>query len=267
VEVAGYRLVEKLREGAQSALYLTDGGAVLKLIRSYFRQGVDVQLAAVEQAAAIGHPGIISIEKTGKLDDETGSGFVVMPWLDGTDLNELLRTGPITADLALSLMRQMVAALGAAHHAGLRHGTICPQHFVVGTDEWVTLIDFGSGLACEAYNQAPRDMEQPGILARPVEYLSPEECRGTTVVDTRADLYSLGCVFYQLFARKAPFTNPDGPWAETVLSHLQSPPPPLPANTPLAPLIMAMLEKDPAKRPSCDEIAVELDRFYATSGR
>jgi serine/threonine protein kinase len=266
VEVAGYRLVEKFRVGSFSELHLTDGGLVMKLVVPHLGAIVDRWLADVERAAAIGHPGILFVEKTGKIDGVLASGFAVMPRLDGANLHEVLRSGPITADASLSLMRQMVGALGAAHRVGLRHGTVWPQHFFIGLDERVTLLDFGMGPAMHAYRTSHPTLTGSGGWMGPVGYMSPEECRGNTV-DLRADLYALGCIFYELFAGRAPFSNPDLPVFETIKGHILDAPPPLPATAPLGPLTMAMLEKDPAKRPSCDEIAVELDRLYASSGR
>jgi eukaryotic-like serine/threonine-protein kinase len=174
--------------------------------------------------------------------------FMVMPWLDGQTLSELLATGPsIDVPAALWFVRQAAEGLDALHQAGWMHGDVSASNIHVSPSGHVTLIDLSF---------ARRTNETGSVADRCVmgtyHYLAPEYLTSALRADIRSDIYSLGIVLYEMLAGRVPF---EAESAEALASlHCRAIPPDLARLAPQAvpevvQLVRRMLAKDPLRRP------------------
>lgn len=196
-------------------------------------------------AATIEHPNIVPIYDAG---DEEGVLYLTMRWIEGTDLNRLLRqTGALDPDRAISVMAQVARALDAAHARGLTHRDVKPANILLiprPTSEDLDqayLADFG--LTKRTSSQSV--MTSPGYVIGSLHYLAPEQIEGSDV-DGRADLYSLGCVFYQSLTGVPPFERDSD--VAVIWAHINASQPAVTARRPeLPPEIDAVIAKALAK--------------------
>ena len=228
-ELVGYRIEGVLGRGGMGIVYLAEDlrlkrKVALKLLSpelaedERFRERL---LAESELAASLDHPNIVPIYAAG---DAAGRIFISMRYVEGEDLKQLLRRGPLAAEHALALVAQVAGALDAAHARGLVHGDVKPSNVLVtpeagheGADH-VYLADFGLTRR-RAKSALPNGS---GQLLGTVDYVAPELIEGRDV-DGRADLYSLGCVLYECLAGEPPF--PRASDAAVLFAHLDSEPP------------------------------------------
>lgn len=261
--VAGrYRLVERVATGGMGVVWrATDerlGREVaLKLIRPEwaddptFRRRLAAEARAI---AAIRSPHVVRVYDVGEEEDPAGGtrSFLVMELVDGHPLTDELRAGPLTAERTSGVIGQVAAALAAAHQRGIVHRDIKPANIVVGPDDSVTVLDFGISRAADAVALTATD-----VVVGTARYLSPEQVN-REVGTSASDVYSLGIVGYQCLTGAPPFAT--GSDVAIALAHAQEPVPPLPQSVPpeLAELIGTMLAKNPAARPSAEDISQRL---------
>ena len=255
-----YELEAKLGEGGMSVVYrarrvhIGDDVAVKILTGKFVKD--DAALARFRRearaAAMLRHPNVITIHDFGETDDEHAPAFIVMEFVRGTPLSELLKTEDhFSVVRGVRLMRGICAGVGAAHRQGVVHRDLKPENIlVVAPDddfelESVRVVDFGlAKLLADAGGTSS------GAVVGTPYYMSPEQCLGEPL-DARSDVYSLGVMFYEMLSGKRPFSE------ETVSGiinrHLSEPPPPLaPAlGIPrrISTAIMHALAKDPDDRP------------------
>src|SRR5690242_4317914 len=175
--------------------------------------------------------------------------FLVMEFVDGTSLAEVLADGPLASVRVMDVVAQCAAGLAAAHQAGLMHRDITPANMLISTDGLVKLTGFGT-----AHTAAAAPAAATGTLVGTPAYLAPERVHGDRGT-TASDLYSLGVVAYQCLAGRVPF---GGSAVEVALAHRLRPLPPLPPSVPaeVAALVGYLTAKDPGARPaSADEVA------------
>jgi hypothetical protein len=211
-----------------------------------------------QAAARLVHPNVAS---TIDLDEHDGQLFMVMELVDGVPLDELIARGPIDPWRAVELVRQIASALGAAHAEGIVHRDVKPSNAIASITrdgaEHVKVIDFG--IAHLRGDQLPAHGKIMGTPA----YLAPEQLTND-VVDSRTDVYALGCTLYELLTGAPPFGH--GATVPLVTKHLhQEPIPPstirpgIPAAIDL--LVLDMLAKVPAARPRDGlEVVKRIDR-------
>jgi serine/threonine protein kinase len=204
-------------------------------------------------ATAIRHPGIVEIYDFGFLPN--GAAYIAMEMLDGESLSaRLRRQGRLPAGATIEIGRQVAAALHAAHSKAITHRDLKPDNVFLISDpeigERVKLLDFGIAklITEDAGNRTRTGM----VMGTPV-YMSPEQCRGTAALDSRADLYSLGCMLYELLTGRPPFVAESA--GDIIAHHLYFQPEPVRMHEasvpePLEQLIMSLLAKDPAMRPA-----------------
>jgi eukaryotic-like serine/threonine-protein kinase len=213
--------------------------------------------------AALTSPHTVQLYDFGVTDD--GRLYYVMELLDGLDLDTLVRQyGPLPAERAVHLLRQVCAALQDAHVNGLVHRDIKPANVVVSragtTFDFVKVLDFGL-----VKLDSPRSADKDAINLSAEDswsgtpgYMAPEVVLGATDTDHRVDLYALGCVAYWLLTGTMVFEG-ENPM-QVMMKHAQAEPRrpsdrvDLPIPAALEALVMECLEKDPARRPASAEV-------------
>ncbi len=261
---AKYELCAQLGAGGMGAVYrarrvhIGDEVAVKVLHPSFVAdaQAVERFRREARAAAVLRHPNVVTIHDFGEARGDDAPAYIVMELVEGASLRELLqRAGRLQPARAVALMTDICAGVGAAHRREIVHRDLKPDNIIVlppdtdGARETCKVVDFG--IAKLRDTAAAPSLTVAGTLIGTPYYMSPEQCRGEPL-DARADVYSLGAVFYEMLAGTPPFT------AETitgvVAKHLTEPPPSLPhdAGIPhaLAAVAMRALAKDPAARPA-----------------
>src|SRR5580704_5126492 len=176
-------------------------------------------LREIEVAASIGHPNIVEVLDAGERRD--GSPFIVLEFLHGESLGELLRRdGVVEEAFAVPMMARAASALAAAHRAGIIHRDVKPDNLVLvgerGAPYSLKVVDFGMAKLQEASK-----LSQTGMTLGTLSYIAPEQALGDPV-DARTDVYGLGVVMYRAVTGRLPFDVPDD--ALLVAHHLFVPP-------------------------------------------
>jgi len=164
--------------------------------------GPDRFTREIHVAAGLNHPHILPLYDSGEAD---GLLFYVMPYVRGESLRQkLAREGQLPIDEAIGIIRHVAAALDHAHALGLLHRDIKPENILLHEGE-AMVADFGIALAAGA---APDDrLTSIGLMLGTPAYMSPEQAAGERTLDRRSDVYSLGCVLYELLAGEPPYTG------------------------------------------------------------
>ena len=211
-------------------------------------------------AANLNHPNIVGVFDWGEADN---TYFIVMEYVDGRTLSEILRSeGPLHPDRVADVGADVAAALGFAHRNGVVHRDVKPGNVIVTSTGLVKVADFGIARAITA--SSDDDLTQVGTVMGTAAYFSPEQARGDAV-DPRSDIYSLGCVLYELVVGRAPFQG-DSPVSIAYKHVHESPVPPRHHNIELPQaleaIILKCLAKNPVNRyPSAEDLRADLRRF------
>ena len=208
--------------------------------------------------ARLHHPNVISVFDTGV---DGGDRFIVMELVEGPTLRELLDTeGRLAPERAAEIASRLASALAFAHGKAVIHRDVKPSNVLLPPDGGVKLADMGI-----ARLLSPEALTATLSVRGTALYISPEQVRGDRV-DHRADLYSLGCVLFEMLTGRTPFA---GDLAALSYAHTHTPAPRVRSIDPTVPaamdeLVAAMLEKDPAQRPPTGE---EVERSLAAALR
>src|SRR5206468_777181 len=252
--LAGHYIIQReLGRGGMATVYLAhdlkhDRAAAIKVVDPEVSSAIGVErfLREIRLAAQLQHPHILPLYDSGQ-----ASGFLyyVMPFVAGESLRERLeREKQLRLDEALRITREVAEALDYAHRYGVVHRDIKPANILLANDQ-AMIADFGIARAFAAAGEDK--LTQTGLAVGTPGYMSPEQASGSTRLDGRSDIYSLGCVSYEMLAGSPPFT---GSTPQAILArHLSDPVPPLrtvrrsvPASVEQA--ILRALEKVPADR-------------------
>jgi eukaryotic-like serine/threonine-protein kinase len=164
----------------------------------------------IQVAAGLTHPHILPLHDSGDAD---GLLFYVMPYVRGESLRQKLsREKQLSVDEAITIVRQVASALDHAHAHGLIHRDIKPENILLHEGE-AMVTDFGIALAAGA--ASGERLTATGLMVGTPEYMSPEQAAGERALDPRSDVYSLGCVLYEMLAGEPPYT---GPTAQSVIA-------------------------------------------------
>ncbi|WP_235547740.1 MULTISPECIES: Stk1 family PASTA domain-containing Ser/Thr kinase [unclassified Nocardioides] len=201
-----------------------------------------------QSAASLNHPAIVAVYDTGEEPAADGSGisqpYIVMEFVAGRTLRDILREGrKILPERALEITSGVLSALDYSHRAGIIHRDIKPGNVMLTPSGDVKVMDFG---IARAISDASSTMTQTAAVVGTAQYLSPEQARGETV-DSRSDVYSAGCLLYELLTGRPPFVG-DSPVA-VAYQHVREPAvPPSDHDTSLPPEVDAIVLKALAKR-------------------
>ena len=204
-------------------------------------------------AARIEHSGIIDVYDFGREGDQA---YLVMELLAGEPLSARLARGRLDIEFASRLVRQIAGALAAAHEHDITHRDLKPDNIYLVPDTEiesgvrVKLLDFGIAKLTEADGTSSIETRTGSVIGTPV-YMAPEQCRGSGDVDHRADLYALGCIFYEMLCGAPPFARKGV--GELITAHMMEHPEPIAARVAdlpaeIAALVMRLLAKAPDKR-------------------
>src|SRR5215211_3454360 len=200
-----------------------------------------------QSAAGLNHPTIVAVYDTGEEPDPTSGisiPYIVMELVEGTTLRDVRKILP---ERALELTAGVLDALAYSHKAGIIHRDIKPANVMLTPTGGVKVMDFG---IARAVADTSATMTQTAAVIGTAQYLSPEQARGETV-DARSDLYSAGCLMYELLVGRPPFTG-DSPVSVAYQHVREAPVPPSQIDPVITPDIDAItlkaLAKDPADR-------------------
>ena len=248
--IAGrYSLVREIGRGGMGAVWLGIDKVLereVALKRIGLLPGADsTDLARAERearlAARLDHPHVVAVFNL-VVDVDTGSRWLVMEYVDGTDLSRLVREhGPLTQDDAAPLLRQTADALAAAHAAGIVHRDVKPSNILVDRDRRAKLTDFGI-----ARIATDPSLTQTGLVTGSPAYLSPEVASGERG-DSAVDVWALGATMFYVLSGRTPYEMGDNVMGG-LYRIVHGEPPRLADAGWMAPLLEATLVKDPSRR-------------------
>ncbi|WP_428263483.1 serine/threonine-protein kinase PknK [Haliangium sp.] len=272
--IAGrYRVEHLMYQGGMGAVYIghdlhTGAEVGIKLLQHPESPSMVSRFSCEARAlASLRHPAIVPYRDHGVTD--TGAPYLIMDWLQGENLAERLRFGPLNVPDTLRLGIRVCAALAAAHRHDIVHRDIKPDNLLLpgGSLDQVTVVDFGLALVGDSLADASAGVHFMGTP----EFMSPEHARSDFSMDHRADIYSLGASLFTCLTQQTPFT---GERVTAILAKVLFDDPPRLSDVrigvpkALDELVTRMLAKDPDDRPGdAEEVAAELaailDRLHS----
>jgi eukaryotic-like serine/threonine-protein kinase len=269
-QLAGRYTIEwELGRGGMASVYLASDSkhgrsVAVKVLDPALAQAIGSErfLQEIRISARLTHPNILPLHDSGELE---GLLYYVMPYIEGESLRARLdRERHLGLDDTVRIVGQVAAALAHAHQQGIIHRDIKPENILLTGDQAV-LADFGIARAIDA--AGAERLTATGLAVGTPAYMSPEQGTADRVLDVRTDVYSLGCVAYEMLGGSPPFT---GASAQAVMArHAIDPPPRLRTIRPAVPEVMEhvverALAKVPADRFST---AQEFAAAFAEAGR
>jgi serine/threonine protein kinase len=251
-----YRAHDTRLERNVAVKVLPEGALVDEAARRRFRQ----EALAL---AKLSHPNICVIHD---FDTQDGVDFLAMELVVGQSLAQKLAAGPLPEKEVISLGAQITAALEEAHDRGIVHRDLKPGNILVTLKGQAKVLDFGLAqlLRPQADLAATQTFAETRGLSGTLPYMAPEQLRGETP-DARADLYSSGCVFYEMATGRRAFLEDSTPRLTDAILH-QAPAGPRAVNSRVSPrleaIILKLLDKDPERRyQTARELRVDLERL------
>ena len=276
-----YRVVRLLGEGAMGAVYEVEHlhmrkPFALKVLHGSVSSNPEV-VARFEREAIvagnIGHPNVAAATDFGTLAD--GSFFLILEFVAGKSLRDLLEAGRLEPARARRIMRGILAGVGAAHAMGIVHRDLKPENVMLasrdGNPDYVKVLDFGiAGLAMPpemSRDSGVQALTRAGVVMGTPDYMPPEQAVGGAV-DARSDLYSLGVMLFEMLTGSRPF---QGGVITMLRSHVLDDAPQLPPelvatiNPQLAGVVQKLMAKQPEQRfQSAAEVSAALDQVTTT---
>lgn len=273
--IAHYRIIKKLGAGGMGEVYLAldtklDRKVAIKVLRSDWLEEEHLKKRLIREAQAaakLDHPHICSVYDVNEAGPFT---FIVMQYIEGESLAEMMEREPLTLSAALTLVEQAAEGLAEAHAHGVVHRDIKPQNMIVNSRGQLKILDFGlakqlrSSDTVDVEAQTATLLSKPGLVIGTMPYMSPEQVQGEPL-DPATDIFSLGVTLYEMLAGKHPFKDKS---AAVTMSRilLGEPIPTEQFQTQVSPELQAllgkMLRKDKAERyQSAEEFLADLRRL------
>ena len=260
--LAGKYSIEKLiKRGGMGAVYLgkhvlMDKTVAIKVLHPSLALDDDVVARFSREAKAasrISHPHAVSVTDFG--ESENGVVFLVMEYLDGQTLKEVIKAdGPMALDRVVEIVRQVAGALDVAHQQGVVHRDLKSDNIMLSQTnggDWAKVLDFGIAKIQQAEGVRDVDITAANLVIGTPQYMSPEQCSQSGPIDARSDIYSFGIIIYEMLAGRVPFTG-ESP-TMIMMKQVQDPPPSILETRPelgagLAQVISKALAKQPEDR-------------------
>jgi TolB-like protein/Tfp pilus assembly protein PilF len=264
-----YQITEKLGEGGMGEVYLAEDERLhrrvaLKFLNRSFREEREAHDRLVREARAasqLSHANIVSIHAIEETDEQL---FIVMEYVEGRSLRDVIKSGEIGADTALDYAGQILSALACAHEKNLVHRDIKSDNIKVTSRGEVKVLDFGL-----ARSAGMVDSTRYGSSAGTPAYMAPEQVQGDKA-DHRSDLFSFGVVFYEMLTGRRPFRGQHE--SAVIYSIVNEDPDPIAVANPalpssLQPVLDRLLAKDPGERyQSASDVLSDLERVRSRAG-
>ncbi|QDV78686.1 serine/threonine-protein kinase [Botrimarina mediterranea] len=233
-------IIELVGAGGMGAVYKArqpglDRLVALKVLPSEFDHDVKFALRFTREArtlAKLSHPNIVSVHEFGNVGE---TYYFLMEFVDGSTLRDIVTAGQLSPEHALAIVPHLCDALQYAHDKGIVHRDIKPENILIAADGTVKIADFGLSriLGDEGQQEALTGTHQ--IMGTP-RYMAPEQLEGTRSVDHRADIYSLGVVFYEMLTGELPIGRFSAPSKKVKI------------DVRLDEVVLRTLEKEPRRR-------------------
>ncbi|MEZ4587561.1 MAG: serine/threonine-protein kinase [Gemmatimonadales bacterium] len=259
-------LLERIGQGGMGDVFLARDpvlkrNVAVKVLARHLGESAEARqrfLREAEAAAAVAHPNVVPIYRIGALP-KSKLAYIVMAHVEGHSLRELFPEGSVASESEVrQVMAQVASALSAAHARGVVHRDIKPANVLQDPlgGRWV-VVDFGIAALEGPASPAGARLTAEGRPIGTPAYMSPEQAAGDPV-GPKSDVYSLGCLAFELLTGRPPFSGPTP--VSVVAGHLQKAPPSVGGlrsdlSTELALLVMRCLLKEPDQRPSAAEVA------------
>src|SRR5215510_308647 len=281
VTIGRYLIRSKLGAGGMGEVYRAyddklNRDVALKVLPAAFSQDPDRLLRFEQEAQAAGalnHPNILAVHDVGM---NNGSPYIVSEILDGEELRDQLKDGPLTQRKALDYAKQIADGLAAAHERGITHRDVKPENLFITSEGRVKILDFGLAKLRPQRNQVSssevatqKQITDPGTVMGTVGYMSPEQVRGNQA-DHRSDIFSFGSILYEMLSGRRAFQRDTV--AETMTAILKEEPAELSevsttTHPQLDRIVRRCLEKKPERRfQSAHDLGFALDALSTPSG-
>jgi serine/threonine-protein kinase len=272
-----YEVGEVIGRGGMAEVHLGHDtrlgrSVAIKLLRSDLARDPSVQARfkrEAQSAASLNHPAVVAVYDSGEEAAEDGVGvnapYIVMEHVQGRTLRDLLQDGPLPWTDALRMTAGVLTALAYSHRAGIVHRDIKPANVMLTPSGDVKVMDFG---IARAIADSSATMTQTQAVIGTAQYLSPEQALGETV-DARSDLYSTGCLLYQLVTGRPPFVA-DSPVA-VAYQHVGQPPQPPSTHNPTVPhpvdaiVVHALVKDRDGRYQDADEFRADVEGRHGGS--
>jgi len=202
--VSHYKILEKIGEGGMGVVYKAEDTKLRRTVALKFlpqewtrdKEAMTRFVQEAQAAAALDHPNICTVYEINEFEGKT---YIAMAYIQGQSLKEMLASGCIDIERALEIAAQIAAGLKNTHKRGIIHRDIKPANIMITGDGLVKIMDFGLAKLEERI-----DLTKTATIMGTVAYMSPEQAKGDRV-DQRTDIWSLGCILYEMIAGKRPF--------------------------------------------------------------
>lgn len=267
--VSGYRVIKKIGQGGMGAVYIAEQVSLkrevaLKVLSEKFVADsafVDQFVNEARAAGALNHPNVVQVYDVGQAE---GRYFFSMEFVPGGSIEDKVKSKPAEWSDALNWFLDAANALIFAGKRGILHRDVKPDNLMLAEDGSAKLCDLGLAKKSES-----ADLMAQGIIGTP-HFISPEAIRRKPDVDTRTDLYSLGCTFYRILTGQNPYPAPTV--KDILLGHLNKPVPRVHEKAPgvpreLSDVVYKLMQKEPAQRyANADDLYDALDKIRIEHG-
>ncbi|CAN5601992.1 hypothetical protein BH11CYA1_BH11CYA1_28800 [soil metagenome] len=269
-----YTVIGQIKSGGMGAIYKVENRftKVIYAVKVINQEGAkDASMrqrfiAEAKAASLLKHPNICQTLDFGVSDNHVL--YLVMEWLGGISLQQKVsRDGPLAESEVTTILQQIASGLHHAHEHNVVHRDLKPDNIMLSRDHSgstvVHIVDFGVAKVISENTPSKDGLTKVGTLLGTPLYMSPEQANGDKV-DTRADIYSLGCLVYFALSGTPPFIG--NSLLDTLYQHVHKPPPPLDSNLKISnamnSIMMKALEKKPEDRyQNMNELLVDLDKL------